>query len=180
MDPVKRWNRISKRAMHDCRVFELDEVTYRHPVSGEPRSFFVVEAPDWINVVPLTPDGRVVMIRQFRFGTDEITLEIPGGMCDPGESPPTSAIRELREETGYASDVVEPLGWVHPNPAVQSNRCHSFVARDVRQVGPPDPDPNEAFEIVLHDLAEVPALIASGAITHSLVIAAFHLLGLRS
>lgn len=179
MDPVKRWSRIAKRAMHDCRVFELGEVTYRHPESGEPRSFFVVDAPDWINVVPLTPEGRVVMIRQFRFGTDDITLEIPGGMCDPGESPAAAAARELREETGYGSDVVESIGWVHPNPAVQSNRCHSFVARNVRPEGPPEPDPNEAFEIVLRDLDEIPGLIAEGAITHSLVIAAFHLLGLR-
>ena len=79
--------------------------------------------PDWINVIPLTDDGQVVMVRQYRFGIEGFTLEIPGGMCDPGEPPLEAARREMREETGYAPSEMIELGWVHPNPPLQNNRC---------------------------------------------------------
>jgi 8-oxo-dGTP pyrophosphatase MutT (NUDIX family) len=159
-------------------VFGLDCVRFSPPDGRDARSFYVIEAPDWINVVPLTLDRRVVFVRQFRYGTNDFTLEIPGGMCDPGEQPRASALRELREETGYATVDLVDLGWVHPNPAIQSNRCHTFLARDVVRVGDPAPDGDEAFEIVTAPLDEVPGLIRDGAITHSLVVAAFYRLGL--
>ncbi len=176
---MERWRRLEAKRIRDCRVFALDEVLLEPPGGGRARDFYVVEAPDWINVVPLTADGRVVMIRQYRVGADDVTLEIPGGMCDPGESPAAAALRELREETGYVADDLVPLGWVHPNPAIQGNRCHSFLARGARRAGDPAPDAGEAFEVVTYRLDEVPALIAGGAITHALVVAAFHLLAGR-
>jgi 8-oxo-dGTP pyrophosphatase MutT (NUDIX family) len=161
-----------------CKIFDLDRVSFQ-PEDGRPaRDFYVVEAPDWINVIPLTADRRVVFVRQFRFGANALTLEIPGGMCDEGESPRASALRELREETGYGTDDLVDLGWVHPNPAFQSNRCHMFLARDVIRVGDPAPQGDEAFDVVTFSLADVPGLIRDGSITHALVIAAFHRMGL--
>ena len=175
--PIKPWRRIGGDRVAACRVFDVDRVRFEPPDGRPPRDYFVVEAPDWINVVPLTAAGEVVFIRQFRFGIDEITLEIPGGMCDGSEPPAEAARRELREETGYDTDDLVDLGWVHPNPAVQSNRCHTFLARNARLVGPPAPDDDEAFEVVTYPLAEVPELIRSGAITHALVVAAFYRMG---
>ena len=156
-------------------MFDLEEVRFRHPDRGDARGFCVLTAPDWINIIPLTDDDRVVMVRQFRFGVEGFTLEIPGGMCDPGEEPAAAARRELLEESGYDSDDISPLGWLHPNPAIQSNRCHTFLARAARKVGEPSPDPNEMFEITDVALENVPALIADGTISHSLVVGAFYL-----
>ena len=177
MNPPAPWRRVGSRRIHDCRVFDLHEVRFEPPDGRAAADFFVGDAPDWINVVPLTRDDEVVFVRQFRFGIEDLTLEIPGGMCDPGESPGVAASRELRDETGYEGRI-ETLGSVHPNPAIQSNRCWSYVARDVVRVGDPRPDEHESFEIVLHPLRDVPDLIRSGRITHSLVVTAFHLLHL--
>lgn len=152
---------------------------FEPPGGGAARDFWVVDAPDWINVVPLTPERRVVLVRQYRFGVEGLTLEIPGGMCERGEDPADSARREMREETGYDATALVPLGWVHPNPAVQTNRCHSFLAMDARPAGRPRPDPDEEFEVIEVPLGDVRDLIRGGEITHSLVIAAFHLLSLR-
>ena len=176
MDP---WRRIRSERLQDCRVFEVDRVAFAPPDSDDTRDFFVVDAPDWINIIPLTDDRRVVMVRQYRFGVEDFTLEIPGGMCDGDEAPIDAARREMREESGYAARAIVPLGWVHPNPAIQTNRCHSFLARGAHLVGEPDPDPDEAFEISTVPLDDVPRLIEEAKITHSLVVAAFHLLSLH-
>ena len=159
-------------------VFDLDRVRFESP-DGPARDFWVVEAPDWINVVPLTGDGRVVLVRQYRFGIEGFTLELPGGMCEAGEPPLDAARRELREETGYDARELVPIGWVHPNPAVPTTRCHTFLATGAHPAGDPHPDEDEAFEVVTVPLDGIPALIRDGTITHSLVIAAFHLLSLR-
>lgn len=176
--PVRPWRRTGATRLQDCRVFGLDRVRFEPPGGGGERAFYVVEAPEWINVVPVTEDGRVVFVRQFRFGIDAITLEIPGGMCDRGEDPAAAARRELREETGYVTDDLVDLGWVHPNPAIQTNRCHTFLAKNARRAGVPEPDGDEAFEIVTYALDEVPGLVRDGSITHALVVAAFYRLGL--
>ena len=177
MDP---WRRHGSQRLHDCRVFDLDRVRLAPPDGGPPHDFYVLSAPDWVNIVPLTDDGRVVLIRQYRFGIEGFTLEIPGGMCDGNEPPLEAAAREMSEETGYEAREIVPLGWVHPNPAIQNNRCHSFLARGATRAGEPRPDPHERFEIVTEPLSEIPRLIREGAITHSLVVAAFHLLGVTS
>lgn len=175
---MRRWRRVDSERLQHCRVFDLDRVRFASPDGGSEADFFVVDAPDWINVIALTREGSVVLVRQFRFGTDDFTLEIPGGMCDAAEAPLAAARRELREESGYVSDDWVDLGWVHPNPAVQNNRCHSFLARDARREGAPEPDPHEAFEVVTAPLGEIPPMIRDGRITHALVVAAFYRLGL--
>lgn len=146
---------------------------------GETR-FWRLECPDWINVIPLTPAGEVVFVRQFRHGIGAETLEVPGGQMDPGDpSPLEAARRELLEETGYAGDDWAPLGWVHPNPAILTNRCHSFLVRDVRPIAPIRNDADERTEVELAPLTAVPDLIRSGRITHGLVLNAFHFLLLK-
>jgi len=149
----------------------------RSPESGSAHDFFVLDAPDWVNVIPLTPDEKVVCVRQYRAGTDTVTLEIPGGMIDPGDPTPTAAAaREMREETGYLADRYEDLGVVAPNPAIQSNRCHTICAVDAYRDGPQALDGSEVIDVELVDLSDIPSLITSGRITHSLVVAAFYLL----
>jgi ADP-ribose diphosphatase len=175
--PVKLspWESLDRTDVYECRVFSVSEHRRRSPRTGELHDFTVLDSPDWVNIVPLTADRRVVMIHQYRHGIGEFTLEVPGGMVDvEDESPLAAARREMREETGYDSDDVPSLGVIHPNPAIQTNRCWSFLARDVELRGTVSFDTTEETEVVLIPLDEIPALIRQGAISHALVVVAFH------
>lgn len=144
------------------------------PVRGQDRvhEYVRMRFPDWVNVVAVTDDKHLVLVRQLRHGIDEVTLEVPGGAVDPGEDPATAAMRELREETGYGGGRVVPLGHVAVNPAIQDNRTWLFAALDVRRVGAPQPDPTEQIEVVLRETSETSALLDYGEITHSLAVVA--------
>ncbi len=102
--------------------------------------------------------------------------QFPQGGMRTDETPVEAMYRELREETGFSARKIVELGWVHPNPAIQNNRCHSFLALDATRVGDPRPDSNESFEAFEVPLAEIPEWIATRRITHALVVAAFQLL----
>ena len=173
------WPLLSSRVLGDYRVFTVRGERTRSPRSGLPHDFFVLDCPDWANVVALTPRNEVVLVRQFRAGTRSITLEIPGGSVEKGESAARAARRELREETGYSARAWERIGVVHPNPAIQGNRCSTYLATGCRPVGDLIPDEGEDLAVELVPLRRIPDLIRKGRITHSLVIAAFHFLSLR-
>lgn len=168
------WPLVERSPLGDYRVFSLHRDVRRHPAHGREHAFYRLHSTDWVNVVPLTAAGEVVLVRQFRAGIAEETLEIPGGMVDAGETPAVAGLRELREETGYAAAAAEELGWVHPNPALLDNRCWTYLARDVRLDGAAQPDEAEVIAVELVPLAAVPGLIATRRITHALVVAAFH------
>lgn len=176
-DDVKDWPLLDSEELGDYRVFRLRQDTRRSPRTGRKHNFFVLETGDWINVVPVTPDNRIVLIRQFRHGIAEVTLEIPGGMVDGDESPLETARRELLEETGYEAEELLHIGTVLPNPAILNNHCHTFLARNARYVRAPALDGSEDIQVDVVDAAEVPGLIASGQISHALVVAAFYFYG---
>jgi 8-oxo-dGTP pyrophosphatase MutT (NUDIX family) len=172
---VEEWSRLESEVVDDYHVFRLRQDHSRSPETGETYHFYVLEAPDWINVIPVTAEGQVILIRQYRHGTREVSLEIPGGMVDAEDgAPATAAERELLEETGYQASEMILLGHVTPNPAILNNRCYTYLATDVKQVVSPQFDSTEYIELALADLAQIPDLISSGQITHALVIAAFY------
>jgi 8-oxo-dGTP pyrophosphatase MutT (NUDIX family) len=142
---------------------------------GSVRPILKLTTPDWCNIVPLTADGRILLVRQHRWGTDMPSLEIPGGLVDEGESPLEAARRELREETGYDAGSIVELGRVHPNPALQANELHMFLARDCTPHGRGQQlEELEDCEVVLLDRAQLETAIDRGEITHALVWAALH------
>lgn len=171
---IRPWERTASDVLHDYRIFRLRRDRCRSPRTGGEHDFYVLESPDWVNVVALTGADEVVLIRQYRFGVRAVTLEIPGGLGEPGEDPIEAARRELLEETGFSCTRIEPLGRTHPNPAIQGNWCHTALATGCRKVAVPALDEREDIEVELRPVLEVPQLIASGAISHALVVVAFH------
>lgn len=154
------------------RVFDTAFVDGVHPRTGATKRFSLINATDWVNVIALTGD-RVVLIRQFRIGSAQVCLEIPGGMVDPGESPADAAARELAEETGYTATKWEAIGRVNPNPAIMTNHLYTYLARDAVQTSAPRPEGSEVIEVETATLAECHAAIRDGRIDHALVVVAF-------
>jgi 8-oxo-dGTP pyrophosphatase MutT (NUDIX family) len=168
--PPQRWQRLRSEPHATTRIFDVTRAIYRHPHRSKEQDFFVINAPDWVNVVALTPAQHLVLVRQFRFGINDFSLEIPGGVMDKGEDAITAGLRELREETGYIGTKPRLLGSVHPNPAMQSNRCHLVLVEDARLEAALDWDPDEEFEIMTKPVEEVYALAHRGGITHAMVL----------
>ena len=166
----------STELIFENKVIRLDRDMIRFH-DGHEAERVVIRHPGAVALVVVDDDGRWLLIRQYRHPAGKPLLEIPAGTREDGEPPEHTAAREVREETGYDARELVPLGWVHPNPAIQNNRCHSYLARGAHLAGDPDPDPSEELEVTTVALDEIPGLIDGGRITHSLVICAFHLLG---
>lgn len=170
-----RWEKLAEKSVAQTRVLELMSVRYRHPQRATERDFVVVRANDWVNVVALTSAGEIVLVRQFRFGIDTFSLEIPGGIIESGEDPVEAGLRELREETGFTGARARLLGTTHPNPAIQSNRCHYVFVEDARLTADSEWDADEEIEVVTLPADEVLTLARTGGITHALVLNALFL-----
>ena len=167
------WKHRDGQKVYDAGIFEVHKERYdfRGKPAGHP--FHILRCRDWVNVVPVTPDGRVVLIRQYRHGVREDCLEIPGGVMDSTDSgPKEAAIRELFEETGYRGDPAISLGSVTSNPAILTNRTHSFCVPNAVLAGAQDLDEHEAIEVEIRPESDILALIQSGEIHHALSVVA--------
>jgi ADP-ribose pyrophosphatase len=171
---INIWPRHNSHQVFSCPIFKVRCDSHAAPESGKSHDFFIIEPADWINIIAITPKQEIVLIEQYRYGSGAVTLEIPGGVIDAGEAALAAAKRELQEETGYYSEHWHLIGINEPNPAIQQNRCYTFLAADARPAARQNLDDTEVIEIRLEALADVPALIRSQQITHALVIAAFY------
>ena len=169
---LQPWQQLSEETLFQYKVFRARRSHRRSPRTGAEIGFFLMDTPDWVVVLPITVDDRLVLVRQFRHGSGRVGLEIPGGLIDAHETDPAAAAaRELREETGYAAERIVPIGVMNPNPSMMTNRCHAFLATGCRLVGELAMDPGEDIEVVTVPLADLDRMVARGDIEHAIVLA---------
>jgi ADP-ribose pyrophosphatase len=172
---IKPWEKISSKLLGDFRIFKLRSDKKISPRTGKEHDFFVLDSVNWVNVVAVTPDQQLVMIEQFRHGSNTVELEIPGGMMDAGETDPVAtAVRELREETGYEGENARLLGRIHSNPAILSNLTYTVLIENCRLKHPVEFDRGEDLLTRIVPVAEIPKLVADEKIGHSLVVVALY------
>jgi ADP-ribose pyrophosphatase len=177
---IEPWQRLSAEIVGEHEVFRVRRDRARSPRTGDVHTRYVLEAPDWVNVVPFTEDGRVILVEQYRHGAGVVTLEFPAGVVNEGEDPVAAGARELEEETGFRPRRCEAVAATWPNPALSGNRLHVVRAVGCVQTGARDQDPGEDVRVVLLAEEEVWRLIESGRIDHALSIVAWTLLGRRA
>jgi len=170
-----KWKTVSEESIGDFRIFSMREITAKSPRTKEEHPFIVLDGNDWVNIIALTPEKKIVLVKQYRFGTSKSELEIPGGIMENGEDPIGAGMRELKEETGYAGTKTRYLGHIDPNPAFQTNKCHIILVEDCQKVGEQNLDTGEDIQVEIVSAQEVENYINEGTIRHSLVISAFRL-----
>jgi len=176
---IKPWKKVRSVPAGDFRIFKLRTDYAVNPRTGKEHDFFVLDSVHWVNVIAITPDRKLVMVEQYRHGSNTVELEIPGGMMDPGETDPvTTGLRELREETGYAGENARLLGKVHSNPAIFSNVTYTVLVENCKLQHDVQFDHAEDLETSLVPLADIPKLVADEKIGHSLVVVALYHLDL--
>jgi ADP-ribose pyrophosphatase len=166
------WRELSRETVADARIFTVERSMAESPVDGKSRPFHRIRSVDWAQLLPITTNNEAVMVRQYRHGSQRITLEMPGGLIDDGEDPATAALRECLEETGYRARSAQPLGVVNPNPALFSHRLYSFYARGVEPESAIQNTGTEVTEVVLVPIADLEGLLLAGEIEHALVASA--------
>jgi len=172
---IKPWEKVSSEPAGNFRIFTIRRDHKISPRTRQVHDFFVLESVDWVNVIALTPDQQLVMVEQYRHGSNTVELEIPGGMMDPHEtSPELTGARELREETGYEGDTPRIIGNIFANPAIMSNVCHTALIEKCRCVHPIELDHSEDMVTRLVPVADIPGLVRAGKIRHSLVVVALY------
>jgi len=171
-DDALWWEKLGSEAGPEIPLFNVRFDTMQHPTSSVELQRLVLETVDWVNVVAITEDGKIVMVEQYRFGVGELTTEPVGGLIDSGEESLEAAKRELLEETGFGGGRWRYLGSVQANPAIHNNLCHHWLVEDTVLVQEPTPDDGEAIRVHLMTLDEVKAAIAAGRVRHSLGLSA--------
>lgn len=171
MSGLKPWRELHRESLVDCRIFSVERSLAESPLDGSTHERFRVLSADWVQIVPVTAAGEIVLVRQFRHGSGDFTLEIPGGLIDPGETPAAAAMRECLEETGYRADQALSLGHLNPNPAIHGHRLHAFHAPGVVRAAAIQDTATEQTEVELVPLGKIEGMLRSGQIDHALVVA---------
>jgi 8-oxo-dGTP pyrophosphatase MutT (NUDIX family) len=168
--PPPHWEKLGETVIAPTRIFDLTAVRYRHPARKTERDFYVINTRDWVNVIALTADHQLVLVNQFRYGINQLSWEVPGGVIDAGEDPVTAGVRELTEETGFVGQNARLIGQIFPNPAILNNRCHFVLVENCVRTAELKWDADEEIQITTLPVNEVFKQAQTGLITHSLAV----------
>ena len=172
---LKHWQQVGSKQVGEFRIFKIRSDEKISPRTGKLCDFFVLESVDWVNVIAVTPRDELVMVEQYRHGSNTVELEIPGGIMDAHESDPVATgVRELREETGHEGSNARALGWVYANPAIMNNRSHFILVEHCEHRHECEFDHGEDIVTRLVPWREIPELIRTGKIRHPLVVTALY------
>ena len=174
MEKADTWKKVGSEQVADCDVFTVHKATFEREGDGEKADFFLINNPDWVNVIGVTKEKQAIFIEQYRPGSESMIFEIPGGMIDEGEDPEATVRRELEEETGYKPNRLIKVGCSYPNPAQQGNKLYSYLALDCERSGRTNFDEHESMVTKLVPLQQIAELVHNGVITHSLAITAIY------
>ena len=172
---IKPWKKVGSKPVGDFRIFKIRSDICINPRTGKEHDFYVLDSVNWVNIIALTPARELVLVQQFRVGSNTVELEIPGGMMDPDETDPlATAVRELREETGYEGEHPRLLGKIFSNPAILSNTTYTVLIENCQLRHAVEFDSGEDLTTRLVPAAEIPKMVAEEKFGHSLVVVALY------
>lgn len=172
---MQEWKIGEEEELFSCRIMKVTGCKATNPRNGFERDYFRAHYPDWVNVLAITENDELLLIRQFRHGSRKVEHEIPGGCIDPGEEPVTAGMRELLEETGFSGDNPQLIGQTSPNPAIQGNICYTVLTTNARKIQEPEMEDGEDIAFELIPMKEVPEAVKDGRISNSMVVAGLYM-----
>lgn len=174
-DEIRPWPVVASKPLNNYRVFTTRSDRKISPRTHHEHEFYVIESRNWVNLIALTPKNELVMVEQFRHGTNTIELEIPGGIIDGEDTSPVEAgLRELLEETGFEGEQAELLGAIAANPAIMNNTCYTVLVRNCHFTSETRFDHGEDIITKLVPMSEIPELVRTGKIRHAMVVVALY------
>ena len=171
---IRPWKKLGSTIHSEHRIFKVRRDRVVNPRTNAEHEMVVLENPDWVNIIALTPADELVMVEQYRQGSETVELEIPGGMVDEGETPLEAGLRELREETGYEGENPRLLGSLLANPAIMNNQVHTAFVENCTQKHELAFDDGEDIDLRLIPAANIPKMIRTGEIRHAIIVAALN------
>lgn len=169
-----KWKTLSREELLRIAFISIDKEVCELPDGRTMPGYYILHLPDWVNVVAIDKEGQFIMIKQYRHASREVHWEIPGGGVHKGEDLTLSALRELREETGYTSDKLHLISTSYPNPAIQDNLVHTYLALDCEFVGAQELDAYEDIEVQKMSQEQVREMLDTNQFDHNIVISALH------
>lgn len=168
---VEKWNKLSCEYLLRCKWLNIRKDFVQLPNGVKLDDFYILEYPNWVNVIAITDKGLFVMERQYRHGLEQVNYEICAGTCEDKETPLTAAKRELLEETGYAGGEWTLFGISAPNPAAMTNLNYTFLAKGVKKISEPHQESTEEIEILLMSPKQVRHLLENEEIKQGCMLA---------
>ena len=175
-DEKLKWASGEKKLLLKTAVFDVTSSTntYKNGEQAVQGDYIVLDAPDWVIVIPEIEDKATgkkefFMVKQWRHGSKCLSVEFPGGVIDRGEAPEEAARRELLEETGCRAGKLTKLGQVNPNPALFSNHVHFFLAQDLECTNTQDLDNDEFVNVIRVPVADIKKDMGTEQFPHALM-----------